>query len=238
MDKEAIYHLLTFLTWYHLVYFGLFLPLAAVVMRNRLRDKVATLNRARHFRSTAVSLTILLLTSLIVARVREIPLFPASPPPWTAVVAGVAMYAVSVSLALPLWRKAVRANEPVATLFMPTTSAECAWWLLIAALAGVGEEITWRGVQVTLLEDLSGSYWLAVLASATSFALMHAVQGWKSVLIIGTFAIALQALVGLAGSLYVAMAVHTAYDLTAGLVYGRLARQFGYSPGQADVQPS
>ena len=34
----------------------------------------------------------------------------------------------------------------------------------------------------------------------------------------------------LVGSLYVAMAVHIAYDITAGLSYGRLGKELGYSP--------
>jgi hypothetical protein len=31
-------------------------------------------------------------------------------------------------------------------------------------------------------------------------------------------------------SLYLAMAVHVVYDITAGITYGRLGKEFGYSP--------
>jgi hypothetical protein len=55
------------------------------------------------------------------------------------------------------------------------------------------------------------------------------VQGWKSSAIIVFFALGFHALVWLSGSLYVAMVVHTAYDITAGLTYGRLGRKLGYS---------
>ena len=44
---------------------------------------------------------------------------------------------------------------------------------------------------------------------------------------------ALLALVWLAGSLYVAMAVHVVYDITAGITYGRLGRELGYVPRAA-----
>ena len=43
------------------------------------------------------------------------------------------------------------------------------------------------------------------------------------------FALGFHALVWLSGSLYVAMAVHIAYDITAGITYGRLGKKFGYS---------
>ena len=55
-------------------------------------------------------------------------------------------------------------------------------------------------------------------------------QGWKSAAIIAVFALGFQTIVWLSGSLYVAMAVHVLYDITAGLTYGRLGRELGYSP--------
>ena len=48
--------------------------------------------------------------------------------------------------------------------------------------------------------------------------------------IIFIFALGLQGLAWLDDSLYVAMAVHTAYDITAGICYGRLAERLGYVP--------
>ena len=44
--------------------------------------------------------------------------------------------------------------------------------------------------------------------------------------------------VWLSGSLYVAMAAHVAYDVTAGIAYGRLARTLGYDASPpAQPQP-
>ena len=118
----------------------------------------------------------------------------------------------------------------VVHLFVADTRAERAWWLIVSLLAGVGEEVTWRGVQTALLVPVVGSYWIAALLSGVSFALAHAVQGWKSVVGILGFALGFQVLVVASGSLYVAMAVHVAYDITAGLTYGLLAREMGYVP--------
>src|SRR5262249_2450239 len=69
----------------------------------------------------------------------------------------------------------------------------------------------------------------------TSFGLTHIIQGWRSVAIIVVFALGFHALVWLAGSLYVAMAVHVAYDITAGLSFGRLGREL--APAGLDASP-
>jgi membrane protease YdiL (CAAX protease family) len=47
--------------------------------------------------------------------------------------------------------------------------------------------------------------------------------------IVFLMALGFHALVWRAGSLYVAMAVHVAYDITAGITYGRLGKELGYS---------
>jgi membrane protease YdiL (CAAX protease family) len=113
---------------------------------------------------------------------------------------------------------------------MPANAVERAWWIAVAVLAGISEEITWRGVQTALLSNLTGRLWIGAIICSISFGLGHMVQGWKSSAIIVFFALGFQALVWLSGSLYVAMAVHMAYDITAGLTYGRLGKEFGYSP--------
>ncbi len=51
-------------------------------------------------------------------------------------------------------------------------------------------------------------------------------------------ALGFHTLVWLAGSLYVAMAVHVAYDITAALNYGRLGRELGYSTEGCPPEPS
>jgi membrane protease YdiL (CAAX protease family) len=124
----------------------------------------------------------------------------------------------------------VQHNTRVAHLFMPSNATELGWWLVVSVLAGTGEEITWRAVQTGLLAAATGNYPTAVVLSALSFGAAHAVQGWRSSAVIVVFALGFQTLVWLTGSLYIAMAVHIVYDITAGISYGRLARQLGYAP--------
>jgi membrane protease YdiL (CAAX protease family) len=113
---------------------------------------------------------------------------------------------------------------------MHENATERAWWLFVSVLAGVGEEITWRGVQTALLVPLTGRYWIAAALSAASFGVAHALQGWRAAAIIVCFGLGFQAIVVASGSLYIAMAVHVAYDVTAGLAYGKLGRELGYVP--------
>jgi membrane protease YdiL (CAAX protease family) len=113
-------------------------------------------------------------------------------------------------------------------LFMPANATERAWWIAVSVLAGVGEEITWRGVQTSLLRTFTGSLVLAIVLCAAQFGLSHAIQGWKSASVVTAFALGFHGLVLLSGSLLPAMAVHVVYDLTAGLNYGKLGRELGY----------
>ena len=217
---------------YHLLVFGVLLP--AMVVRNYRKLVGKTMpwpDRMRHFQTTSLMLTLFTVLSLLVAKVEWIDLFrfDAARLP-QGLVAGVVMYAAAVLFMRPRWRKAVERRARVVHLFMPSNATERGWWVLVSFLAGIGEEITWRGVQTALLVALTGNYWIATALSAVSFGLAHYIQGWKSAAVITVFALGFQVVVFLSGSLYVAMAVHVAYDITAGLNYGRLGRQLGYSP--------
>lgn len=215
--------------WYHVFVFGALIPVLAWRSRARFAARAQALpDRKRHFKSTAVMLTLFTGLSLLVAQVDRIELFPTATLSGRAVLAGLVMYAAAVAFMRPRWRRAVAERKPVVSLFMPATPGERTWWVVVSVLAGIGEEITWRGVQVALLTAATGSYAVAGVASAVSFGLAHLVQGWKTAGIIVAFALGFHALVWLSGSLYVAMGVHLAYDITAGLTYGKLGRELGY----------
>jgi membrane protease YdiL (CAAX protease family) len=227
--------------FYHLLVMGVLVPLMAIRGRRRVIPPDAPLpNRTRHFRTTAAILVLFGLLSLLTARVQRIDLFSADARSvLLALPAGVAMYAAAVWFMRPRWRRAVERRTRVVYPFMPETSTERAWWVTVSLLAGVLEEITWRGVQTFLLVALVGAP-AAVVVCAAMFGLAHMVQGWKSSAIISVFALGFHGLVWLSGSLYVAMAVHAIYDVTAGIQYGRLGRELGYDigrPAAADSGP-
>ena len=218
--------------WYHVLIIGVLIPMLVVRNYRRMVGKSLALpNRLRHFKTTAIMLALLTSLSVVVARAEWIDLyrFDAARLP-QGLAAGAVMYVVAVLAMRPRWRRAVEQRKRIVHLFMPDTNAERGWWVLVSVLAGVGEEITWRGVQTALLAYLTGSFVAGATLSAASFGVAHYMQGWKSAAIIVVFALGFQAVVLISGSLYVAMLVHTLYDITAGISYGRLGRELGYSP--------
>jgi hypothetical protein len=98
--------------------------------------------------------------------------------------------------------------------------------VLLALLAGVGEELLFRGViQVWLVERVS--LWLAVAAASLLFGVGHWLSASYAVLasLIGAY---LGVLFLLSGNLLAPMVAHAAYDLVALFV---LTRRVGASPG-------
>jgi membrane protease YdiL (CAAX protease family) len=232
-------HEINFAGWFHLAFFGLLIPASAFVQW-RLFEKAAKPlpGRLRHLQTTALEIVMLAALSLAVARLERIELFPRAFPKWRALLGGVLILAAMIVYMRPRWRRAVERCARVVYLYMPANATERAWWIGVAVLAGVGEEITWRGVQGGLLNNLTGNFWLAALICAISFGIGHMIQGWRSVIVVIAFALCFHALVWLAGSLYVAMAVHIAYDVTAGISYGRLGRELGYEPNETTERSS
>jgi membrane protease YdiL (CAAX protease family) len=107
---------------------------------------------------------------------------------------------------------------------LPHTLAERRMWIVVAAGAAIAEEIAYRGVFVALASSALGSLPLAVIASAVAFAAVHAPQGSAGVGYVFVIALLHQALVLVTGTLLLAIVVHFAYDVLAGLW---LARRHG-----------
>lgn len=215
--------------WFHLAYFGLLIPYFAISRARKFKRKDSALpDRLRHFKATAFTLLMFGAISLAVARAEWIELFPRTIPSWRAFATGALMLIANVVFMRPKWRAAVERRERAVYLFMPTNASERFWWIAVAVMAGITEEITWRGVQTALVANLTQSLLAAVMICSITFAVGHAVQGWKSMVVLIPFALGFHFLVWLSGSLYVAMAVHVAYDIIAGVCYGRLGRELGY----------
>lgn len=128
----------------------------------------------------------------------------------------------------PFWRAAVLARAPALRLFTPRSDRERRQWVVLSGVAGVSEELVWRGVFYETLNGITGDPGIALFGATASFALAHMVQGWRSVFAIGLFALGFHGLVFATGTLIVAMAVHFLYDVAAGFAYARLAVKHGY----------
>lgn len=225
--------------WAHLLYFGLVIPFTVIWQARKFHHPAAALpNRLAHFRRTVATLVLFGGISLLVARAQRMDLFPRVLPSWQSIGAGMLMYITAVIGMRPFWKRAVARRVRAVHLFMPANGTERAWWVAVSILAGVSEEITWRGVQAGLAYRLFGNFWVTVLFCAISFGAGHMNQRWKSAALISVFAIAFHLLVWLSGSLYVAMMVHIAYDITAGISYGKFGRDLGYSPEDLIKSPT
>lgn len=215
--------------WFHLGFFGLLVPWLAWRSRGRVAQQLAV-PRDRHLVMIIGQLLLFLLISLVVARAGHIEVWaPAGRRigPWLdaalLVVAG-------VLLMRPQWRARVAAQDPTVRLFMPSTGRERRLWVVVSVVAGISEEVTYRGVLYALLWMLTGSPVAAAIIAAIVFGASHSVQGWAAAGVITLIALVLHGLVAWSGSLYPAIAAHAAYDIIAGLTYGRLGRELGYDP--------
>lgn len=217
----------------HLFFFGVFIPYAAWRSKKRVAGAAAAPDFRAHQLSTMATLIVFAGFSLSVALVEGIEIFPPRVPSLTSIAAGVVALVAMILFMRPRWRTAVEKRTKTLRMFIPRDATQRVQWIVVATLAGISEEITWRGVQFALIERLVHVTLLAALISAISFAIGHVIQGWRSVTIVFVFALVFQSLVWLAGSLYVAMAVHLLYDIIAGLNYARLARELNYD----DVTP-
>jgi membrane protease YdiL (CAAX protease family) len=212
---------------FHLAWFGLVVPLF-VIRSKRLLDQGLELPPfTPHILSAILQLGAFALLSLGVAHLEGLRLFVAAWPGPDDWLAGGALLGTAILIMRPRWQKAVAEGQPVVRLFSPRDRRERALWTIASAVAGVSEELTWRGVQFGLLWMLTGQPLVAALVCAVMFGAAHYVQGHQASVAIVPFALAFQLLVLYTGSLYVAMVVHFLYDLIAGFSYGRLASAAG-----------
>jgi membrane protease YdiL (CAAX protease family) len=103
-------------------------------------------------------------------------------------------------------------------------------WVALACLAGVAEELGYRGFLFGVIGTASHSLWLGAILSAVSFGAAHFLQGTRGMIGIGVIALLLQALVWATGSLLPAMAVHAAANTLAGLTARRRFPTTGEPP--------
>lgn len=129
------------------------------------------------------------------------------------------------SLSQALRSEAERRNLP-AFAFMPQTPSEWSLYLATSVAAGIAEETAYRGVGMALLTWSTGSAFLSAAVLSLAFGLAHLTQEWKSVGIVIAMALLMHGLVAFTGTVVIAMVVHAAYDVIAGILGSRDARRY------------
>ena len=224
---------------YHLVFFGLLMPWSAIKTARRLKERPFPARR-KYFAYVIGQQIFFLALSVLVAWREWIDIWAKPKNFWSFGVAA-GLLVILIVVMKPRWRKAVERRERRVYLFMSGEGKDKALWVTISLLAGVGEEITYRGVMFTLLWRVTGSAMGAAIIAATIFGVSHLLQGWKSALLIGGFALIFQGLYWISGSLLAPMLVHFIYDVTAGFMYNKFGRELGYSAegsAQAEMMKS
>jgi len=212
-----------------LAFLLLLLPSAAIRSARRLRmagtegTPRPVPSRVRVWSSSLALQGMLLLAAWYTGRGFDYRIFHAS-----AIGAAEIGAAVATLGILFLLRARIRARRPAEERknlavyrLSPRTPLEWTLWTATVLVASVAEEAAYRGVGMSILWYSLGNPWLAAPICAAAFALAHAVQGWRSMVAIFQIGLLMHALVAVAGTLVLAMAVHAAYDCVAGVLIAR-----------------
>lgn len=106
---------------------------------------------------------------------------------------------------------------------LPARRDDMGWWAAVSAGAGIGEELAFRAFMIWFLSPLIGAWW-AVVLGAVLFAMMHAWEGWRAVLIIVAMSVGLGAMLVWSGSLYPLIVLHAAHNWEMGRAWLALQR--------------
>jgi membrane protease YdiL (CAAX protease family) len=215
--------------WFFLVALCLLLPVAALRQHQAMRTAEGAaglgVTRTRIYVSGLVTHAALLLLVGAVWLEQRFDLFAPYRP--TAMDAAIGLVALAVGL-LPLLPR-FRLDDPVAQersrLIAPRSARDFALFYVVALSAGFAEEVAYRGVLFTLVAALAGSWWIAAIVGAAAFGVVHLFQGRKTAAIAGLMGFRDHLVVGLTGTLFIAIVVHMFHDIIAGTVIGLRARR-------------
>lgn len=225
--------------WGFLLFAGVLLPLAAgllAVAERRRRDAGSspgeigtdphTASRLQLYAQALFTHAVLLGAAVAAARAEGVVLFPRSRIELRDLAAAAATLLAVVAIGELSWRSRSPAERERLWVrrILPHTRPERRAWIFVSAAAAIAEEVAYRGVFVALVATVTGSVPMAVIASAISFAVVHAPQGFAGIGYVFVIALIHQALVLMTGTLLLAIAAHFAYDVLAGLW---LARRHG-----------
>jgi membrane protease YdiL (CAAX protease family) len=200
---------------------GVVLPILIIKSARRLGDRPLPISRSGFFRQTILFQLFLGAIAAWTAYTHGILSMPLPERPLIAWSAAAVMYVVAVVMLKLRWPSRSAASKQRLYDILPHDRAELPPYVLLCVVAGTAEEFIYRGVMTELAQRLIGIAIVTILAMSIAFAAAHAMQGLRSMAAIFVIALACHALVWLAQSLIPAMAVHFAYDLTAGMLIPR-----------------
>jgi membrane protease YdiL (CAAX protease family) len=224
LDPITLAYLFVVLGW---------MPAAGIFSFLRLKAGKPMPPKTRLYRNMIALQIVLLGYSVVVAQHDELSLLGNSPALWIWLIS--ALYVALIGLRLrAAWKKMPAERKKRARRLLPEIPSHLWYWVPISFLAGIGEEVAFRGVAFAILREVSGSVIFATAVCVLAFAIAHMTQGWRGVLGTGVIALVMHAIVYETGGLYLAMTVHVAYDLIVGCI---ALRQFIQDGKQLALQP-
>jgi membrane protease YdiL (CAAX protease family) len=221
-------------SWLFLAVLCVLLPAGAIRQHRLLYGQTLTIGRTRIYASGLVTHGLLLVLVWLVVREQQLSVFPAYRPTAWHLAVGLLSLAMGV---LPFVRsnRDDRVARERTRLIAPRTRTEFGAFYLLAVSAGFTEQLAYRGILFTLLFAIGGSWWTAAVGGAVFFGIAHLFQGWKSAGIASGIGLRDHLVVGLTGTLWIAIVVHILHDAIAGTVIGR--RLDGEQQPEVPVMP-
>jgi len=205
-------------------------PVMGVVSYYRLKSGKPLPRKTRRYRTMIVMQLLLLGFTAVIAQHNRVDLLGRhGPSAWSWALAGV--YLVYIALRLnKAWHRLNPVRKQRARVLLPENSSEMFYWVPTSILAGLSEETAFRGMAYIALQTMTGSAAIALTACVLAFGIAHMLQGWRGVLGATVIGLVMHAIVYTTHGLYLAIAIHAAYDLVVGTI--------GMKHFQRDQQPS
>jgi membrane protease YdiL (CAAX protease family) len=136
---------------------------------------------------------------------------------WLVDVLVAAAFVGASQLLVSGFRHLVGAYQAHTSFLMPHTPVEKVAWVLLSAVAGTCEELTFRTYLQRQLGAILRSPLGGVIAQALIFGASHGYQGWKPMLTISFFGLLFGLLAAWRGNVRSAILAHAAVDVFGGL---------------------
>ncbi|HEV8434983.1 MAG TPA: CPBP family intramembrane glutamic endopeptidase [Thermoanaerobaculia bacterium] len=203
-----------------LLIIGVAIPYLAWKTSQRFRGEELPMPRNQFFFQTAIFQVVIYGFALVAASTNAIRL-RLLPTVWWKSWPALALLLLALALLKFAWPSREDGEKRRLYAILPHDRHELGPYLVLCVVAGIAEEVIYRGVAYRLLLRLGISMWIAAAILSVIFALAHSVQGWRSTIVIGAIAAGFHFTVIYSGGLLPAIVAHFAYDAVAGIVIPR-----------------
>jgi len=233
------------LAFLFLMIFGLFVPYVVIKSSRAVRAGTPTPPRSTIFRNVLLMQVFFFLITLPAVSAARIELFAAGSVRPVTIAVAAALLALAFVASRLIWIVTSDDQRRRLLISRPHDYGEFRWWIPVSLAAGIVEEIVYRGVlpillvypilrsmgsgadigAVTFGGPFTPAWCIAAGISTVAFVLGHFGQGASRAVFLAMFSVVCHALVRTTGTLYLAMAFHVVYDVFAGVMSVRAARE-------------